>query len=410
MKILKDQLIGVEFELKKENSNESYTEVTNDNGEIIFKNLYQGEYILKEKKTGNEYNLDENPINIKINFNNQKDIIIGNEKKKGTLKIIKRDSNNSEIKLEGVKFKLYDEEMNVLETFITNENGEAISKEYPSVGKKYYLKEIETKEEYNLNDELIEIELGNNIQKEIIVDNNLKKGSIKIIKSDSENLDVKLEGVKFELYDEEMNVLETLITDENGEAISKEYPSFGKKYYLKEIETKEEYNLNDKLIEIELENNIQKEIKIENELKKGWIRIIKQDLENSDVRLSGVQFELYDEDMNFLENLETDENGEILSKEYPSVNKKYFLKEIKTIEGYVLDDEIKEIELIDNQILDVFVKNAKKPKEPEIIKITKELEPKVIIEEIEPEPIIEKVIIGSPKIIKEVVKLPKTGM
>ena len=87
----------------------------------------------------------------------------------------------------------------------------------------------------------------------------------------------------------------------------------------------------------------------------------------------------------------------------------------------MLDKELKEITLADNAILDVFIKNAKTPKEPEIITITKEVEPKVItiikeaepkviIEEIEPEPIIEKVIIGEPKVVKEVIKLPRTGM
>ena len=154
-------------------------------------------------------------------------------------------------------------------------------------------------------------------------------------------------------------------------------------------------------------------------MKKGWVRIIKQDLENSDVRLAGVVFELYDQDMNLLETLETNEKGEAISQMYPSVGKKYYLKEIKTINGYSIDNELKEITLANDAILDVFVKNAKIPKEPETIIIEKETEPKiitvekepeVIVQEIEPEPIYEEVIIGEPKVIKEVVKLPKTGM
>lgn len=122
--------------------------------------------------------------------------------------------------------------------------------------------------------------------------------------------------------------------------------------------------------------------------------------------------------MNLLETLETDEKGEAISKKYPSVNRKYYLKEIKTIDGYVLDSEPKEITLANDAILDVFIKNAKEPKEPEIITIEKEpepkvitieKEPKVIVQEVEPDPVYEKVMIGEPKVIKEVVKLPKTG-
>ena len=171
------------------------------------------------------------------------------------------------------------------------------------------------------------------------------------------------------------------------------------KYILVESETLEEYRLNDSTFDIDIEYNKESNIIVENELIKGWVRVVKQDLENSNVRLQGVEFELYDEDMNLLETLVTDEKGEAISQKYPSVNKKYYLKEIKTIDGYVLDTELKEITLVNDTILDIFVKNAKTPKET-----------KTIIIENEPDPIYEKVLIGEPKIIRKVVKLPKTGM
>ena len=151
----------------------------------------------------------------------------------------------------------------------------------------------------------------------------------------------------------------------------------------------------------------------------GWIRIIKQDLENNSVRLEGTKFELYDENMNLLETLETDEKGEAISGKYPTFSGKYYLKEIQATEGYVMDEELHEIQLAQNGILDVFIKNAKEPKEPEIIVIEKEVEPEiivvekepeVIIKEIEPDPIYKEVIIGEPNIIEQPVKLTKTGM
>lgn len=123
--------------------------------------------------------------------------------------------------------------------------------------------------------------------------------------------------------------------------------------------------------------------------------------------------------MNLLETLETNERGEAFSRKYPSVNRKYYLKEIKATEGYVMDSELHEIHLANEVIMDVFIKNAKEPKEPEKIIIEKkpepeiivvEKEPEIIIQEIEPDPIYEKVIIGEPRIIKKAVKLPKTGM
>lgn len=134
--------------------------------------------------------------------------------------------------------------------------------------------------------------------------------------------------------------------------------------------------------------------------------------------------------MNLLETLETDERGEAMSGKYPAVNRKYYLKEIQATEGYVLDSELHEVHLTADAIQDVFIKNAKEPKEPETIIIEKdppepeiiiiekevepeivvvEKEPEVIIQEIEPDPIYEEVMIGEPRVIKKAVKLPKTG-
>lgn len=125
--------------------------------------------------------------------------------------------------------------------------------------------------------------------------------------------------------------------------------------------------------------------------------------------------------MNLLETLETDEKGEAISQTYPTINRRYYLKEVQTIDGYVLDSDLHEIHLVDDAVLDVFIKNVKEPKEPEkivierelepeVIVIEKEVEPEVIIKEVTPEPIYETVIVGEPRIVKNVVKLPKTGM
>ena len=90
--------------------------------------------------------------------------------------------------------------------------------------------------------------------------------------------------------------------------------------------------------------------------------------------------------MNLLEELKTNKDGEAISKEYPSVNKTYYLKEIETIHGYYLNPELIELNLLDNKVLEVPVKN----KAVEILPI-----PKVR------EELIEQV-----SIVK---KLPKTG-
>ena len=99
--------------------------------------------------------------------------------------------------------------------------------------------------------------------------------------------------------------------------------------------------------------------------------------------------------MKVLETLETNENGEATTKKYPSFNKKYYLREVKTADGYIIDSSLREIILKDNETLEVIIKNQKEEEKEKIV---------------EKEKVVEKVIMGQPKIIKEVIKLPKTGM
>ena len=96
-----------------------------------------------------------------------------------------------------------------------------------------------------------------------IFDLNLKinTGKIKVIKIDEDTKE-NLEGVKFELINE--NTLESYIgiTDEKGEIyFDNLYPG---KYILKEFETLENYKINEEELEIEIKYNSEIEIIVEN--------------------------------------------------------------------------------------------------------------------------------------------------
>ena len=103
--------------------------------------------------------------------------------------------------------------------------------------------------------------------------NEKKKGNIKVVKYDKEDENIKLPGVKFEILNAEDEVIQTLITDESGEAVSEKIPVGT--YYIKEIETGEKYVLDDKKIEVKVEEDKTNEIRIENARKKGRIKILK---------------------------------------------------------------------------------------------------------------------------------------
>ena len=151
-------------------------------------------------------------------------------------------------------------------------------------------------------------------------------------------------------------------------------------YILKEIASNEKYVLNTKEIDIELnyaetktlsnyvlteipqtvtlEKDKITEIVFKNELKKGQVRVIKVDLDNNEVRLAGVKFEIYDEDNNLVDKIVTDSNGEAVSKRL-RIDKNYTVKESKTLPDYVLTEETQTVTLKQNQITDITFENER---------------------------------------------------
>ena len=75
-----------------------------------------------------------------------------NEKKKGQIKVVKIDLDNQEVKLQGVEFKVVDESGNIVDTLITDENGEATSIKLP-IDQEYQVIESNTLKNYVLNEE-----------------------------------------------------------------------------------------------------------------------------------------------------------------------------------------------------------------------------------------------------------------
>lgn len=208
---------NVEFDLYSEEFQKVIgTYNTNADGELFVDSLRIGNYKLFEKITNKWYNLNTEAVEIKISWEDITNTIIENELKKGQVKIIKKDLDNNEIKLQGVKFNVLDEEGKILETIVTNENGEAYTSKYAIRDYQYLIiQEIETLQEYVLQENPQTIELKANEITTIEFTNELKKGQIQVIKVDKDNNEIKLEGVKFNVYDEDNNLIQTLVTDKN---------------------------------------------------------------------------------------------------------------------------------------------------------------------------------------------------
>lgn len=177
---------------------------------------------------------------------------------KSKLVVTKIDKNTKKA-ISNVKFQITLTDGTV-KNFITDQDGKiVIDNQRPG---KIVLKEIETAEKYKLNTDEIEAEVKFDETKEIVVENELQRGSIKVIKIDKDDKNIKLEGVKFELRDDENNLVQTGETDKNGELLFKNV--LVGKYKIVETKTRAEYDLLKNEVDIEVENEKTKELQIEN--------------------------------------------------------------------------------------------------------------------------------------------------
>ena len=341
------------------------TYATNVDGEIYIENLRTGDYSLIEKNTGKWYNLAED-TEIKVEWNETTETTIENELKKGRVKVIKVDNENSEIKLAGVEFEVLDKDGNVLEKITTNEQGEAYTSRYAIRDyQNLYLHEIKTNEYYKLNDKQIEVELKANQITTVTVGNDKKKGQVEVIKVDKDNNEIKIPDVTFEVYDEENNLVDTLVTDKEGKAVSKLLP-IDQEYTVKETITGNTYVLNEEPQKVTLKEDEITSITFENEKKKGQIKVIKTDGE-TEVPLQDVTFIVENSKGKIVDRIVTDENGEGTSKRLP-IDEQYTVYEEKTKKGYILSNEKQVVELKENEITELKFNNYK---EKGSIKITK---------------------------------------
>ena len=175
--------------------------------------------------------------------------------------------------------------------------------------------------------------------------NKLYKGSIKVIKTDGETK-YPLEGVEFDLLDNDKQKLGSFVTDEKGEIHIEELPVGT--YYLQETKTGENYYLDDTLREVSIsKEHLDQVVEVSNERMKGSIKLIKTD-GHKKTPLEGVEFDLLDSEKNVTGSYKTDENGEIFIDNLEIGT--YYLRETKTLKGYKLTDELIQVELTPEEL------------------------------------------------------------
>ncbi|WP_207215609.1 MSCRAMM family protein [Bacillus albus] len=267
------KLVGAKFKIEDLNGKIVGELVTNEEGEVISKDLPIGNYILVEVEAPKGYELVKDKITVKIEKDAVVEIKIGNKKlpdPMGKMKLVKVDISDKNKKLAGAKFHIEDAKGKVVGELITDEKGEMISKDLP-IGN-YTLVEIEAPKGYELVKDKITVKIEKDTVVEIKIEN--KKlpdptGQFEIEKVDDKDSELKLKGAVFQVLDKEGKELSRLITDEKGKVISNQL-AIGK-YTIKEIKAPNGYMLLRDPIEIEITEAVKtQKITVKN-AKNNWV-------------------------------------------------------------------------------------------------------------------------------------------
>ncbi|TBX82550.1 choice-of-anchor A family protein [Bacillus thuringiensis] len=267
------KLVGAKFKIEDLNGKIVGELVTNEEGEVISKDLPIGNYTLVEEEAPKGYELSKDKITVKIEKDAEVEIEIGNKKlpdPMGKMKLVKVDISDKNKKLAGAKFHIEDAKGKVVGELITDEKGEIISKDLP-IGN-YTLVEIEAPKGYELLKDKIAVKIEKDTVVEIKIEN--KKlpdptGQFEIEKVDDKDSELKLKGAVFQVLDKEGKELSRLITDEKGKVISNQL-AIGK-YTIKEIKAPNGYMLLRDPIEIEITEAVKKQKITVKNAKNNWV-------------------------------------------------------------------------------------------------------------------------------------------
>ncbi len=352
------------------------TVTTNEKGIAEVKDLPFGDYFVKEISAPEGYIKVDTPVKVTIDNTNIIEFVMKNTKKveNGQFKLLKKDSESGQL-LPGAKFDVIDKDGKVVETIVTDDKGEALSKQLP-VGS-YTLKEVEAPKGYELSSSSVSVDVE--VNKVVTVDVVNKKipekvtGQFEIVKVDAEDKTKVLSDAEFEVYKDGKKV-DTLRTDKTGKVVSQKLEPG--KYTLKETKAPQGYKLLKEEIEVVVEANKVVQVQVENAKELGSLQVTKKDAESGKV-LEGAEFRLKNENGQVVGETKTTNKDGVVKFEN-LVPGKYTLEETKAPEGYKAVEVTVEVNVVANEVVKQEVMNEKLTGQFEIVKVDAEDKAKVL--------------------------------
>ena len=326
------------------NSNGKF--VTDSAGTFTITDIAPGTtLVIKETRAKAGYILDDTPQTVKVKSNEVVTVEFRNAPK-GNLIIVKQDSVTKE-PLEGVEFKItyadgsyVDAEGGTLSStglYWTDKEGKIT---ISGISGTVVVTEVETIPGYTIDE--------NSRTQTVVVDPNdtqtlyfynTPAGGLQIIKSD-ESSGKRISGVRFEVRKVNGEIVGTYTTDSDGVIYLPEIESGW--YTVTELKAAPGYLLDTASHRIEVKDGQTATLEITNH-KSSRILLHKVD-KDTGKGIYGAVFLLYDSNHNPIGEYVTDQDGYIYADD-GLADGRYYLREIKAADGYVLDPELKTIYL-----------------------------------------------------------------
>ncbi|MBY0014230.1 collagen binding domain-containing protein, partial [Paenibacillus typhae] len=307
-------LPGAEFSLGRivgSELKETKYATSDSGGNLEFKDLRAGKYILKETKAPAGYAVDTTERTVTINSSTPVLLTVTNDFN-GSLKVTKVAKDNAATKLAGAVFELYNAANTLVGSGTTNASGEVIFTKL--MGGSYTLKETKAPDGYVITAGSTAVTIDPAQQKTLTVTNDkIVLGSLKLTKVDSANPAKKLAGAEFQLYDASKALVATATTDANGVVEFKDLKLGA--YTFKETVAPSGYALDSAERSVNITSAVQIVQQITNNELLGSIKLTKVDDDNTAKKLSGAEFKLYNASDVMVATATTDANGVVEFKD-----------------------------------------------------------------------------------------------
>lgn len=364
---------------------------TGSDGSVTLDNLNAGTYYLKELSTVRPYVIDGLIHTAIVKASETTTVEIYNETAKGVIHIVKTGealvgttATTTEFGqlhtpkyqtggLEGCVFTVKDSSGTVVSTITTDSNGIAETTLLPFG--QYTVQEVSAPAGYVLDSSVKTVNLAYKDANTPIVYGNVEatnariNTSVKIKKMtdffDTDTMEFRsgpLSDAVFGLYTSENigvipknTLVDILTTNDNGVAISSATLPFGK-YYLRELRLPDDtIHLSEESYPLTVTGNNTDyyDDPIWNERFKANIALWKEDETEEGRMLAGAEYEIRDTDGLLYGTMTTDSTGYTISKDLPVGT--YYVKEVIPPAGYIISDEVIEVEVTtDNKTTIVF--------------------------------------------------------